>query len=421
MACPNKVATQIYGSAGKEWTPHFWQGMDFIAWMRLLSRNRFKVELRYLYIAVIVTFVSVFHTIVRFIQDYWYGERIRRTPLTPPPLFIIGHWRTGTTHLHELLILDPRHRYANTYQCMEPNHFLLSEKFLTRLFWFFTPSSRPMDNMPSGWDRPQEDEFALGMMGQPCPYLSIAFPNNSPVDQDAYDLERLSPRARRNWKKAFTNFLKTLTYQRPGRLILKSPTHTCRIPTLLEMFPDALFVHIVRDPHVVFPSTVNLWKALAKVHGLQTPTNHGLEERVFETFNYLYEKLEESRGLIDPARFHELRYEDLVRDPEGEMKKIYDRFGLGDFQAYQIRLKEYLAKMKDYKTNQYDVSEKQKAAIAKRWGAIIRRYGYEEPASEVVPPAKSSKPRLPAPALNAPHFDAWPQPQPEQPAFKITA
>ena len=47
------------------------------------------------------------------------------------------------------------------------------------------------------------------------------------------------------------------------------------------MFPDARFVHIVRDPYVVFSSTVNLWKSLVKTHGLQTPTYHGVQEQAF--------------------------------------------------------------------------------------------------------------------------------------------
>ena len=45
---------------------------------------------------------------------------------------IIGHWRSGTTMLHELLILDPRHTFPNTYQCFEPLHFLWTEWFVPR-------------------------------------------------------------------------------------------------------------------------------------------------------------------------------------------------------------------------------------------------------------------------------------------------
>src|SRR4051812_38118427 len=116
----------------REWTPRIWEGIDFIAWIRLLARNRFAVGWRYLYIAAIVTFVSFFHMLLRWMQQAWYGQEIKRTPIPDAPVFIIGHWRTGTTLLHELLILDPRHTYPNTYQCLEPNHFLLTEDLVRR-------------------------------------------------------------------------------------------------------------------------------------------------------------------------------------------------------------------------------------------------------------------------------------------------
>src|SRR5262245_36702771 len=158
----------------REWAPRIWQGCDFLAWMRLLSHNRFAVHLSHLYIAVVVTFVSFFHTFLRWLQGQLYGSKLNKVAIREAPIFIIGHWRTGTTLLHELLILDERHTYPNTYECLEPNHFLLAEGLVKRYLKFLVPSRRPMDNMKAGWDRPQEDEFALCMMGQPSPYLTIA-------------------------------------------------------------------------------------------------------------------------------------------------------------------------------------------------------------------------------------------------------
>jgi hypothetical protein len=366
----------------KEWQPHIWEGCDFFAWARLLMRNHFAVSWRYLYVAVIVTFVSIFHTLLRWLQSAWYGSRIDRTPLPQAPLFIIGHWRTGTTLLHELLILDPRHSFPNTYQCLEPNHFLLTERLVTRYLHFLMPSRRPMDNMAAGWDKPQEDEFALCMMGQPSPYLTIAFPNRPPQDQEAFSLERLSPRQRQGWKHAFLRFLKQLTFKDPRRLVLKSPTHSCRIRTLLELFPDARFVHIVRNPYVVFPSTVNLWKSLSELHGLQKPTFAGLNEYVFQTFTMLYDRLEQGKQLVPPGRFHEVRYEDLVRDPVGQMRALYEGLELGGFEAARPVIEKYLAEHTGYQTNRYPaLSAELRGEIARRWGPVIDRYGYPEPPS----------------------------------------
>lgn len=351
--------------------------------MRLGILNRFAVHPRYLYIAVIVTFVSLIHTFLRWLQTGLYGTRPSRAPIEEAPIFIIGHWRTGTTLLHELLILDPRHSYPNTYQCLEPNHFLLTEGVARRFFNFLMPSRRPMDNMKAGWDRPQEDEFALCMMGQPSPYLTIAFPNRPPMDQDAYDIEQLPRRKREGWKRAFLRYLRQLTWKDPRRLVLKSPTHTFRIQTLLELFPKARFVHIVRNPYVVFPSTVNLWKTLYQTHGLQVPSFEGLEDLVLRTFSRMYEKLEADRDLVPSGQFYELKYEDLVADPIEEMEKVYQELQLNGFEEARPALEQYFQENAGYRTNRYrSLSDHQRALIEHHWKAVIERYGYSEPQPE---------------------------------------
>ena len=123
-----------------QWAPRMWQGSDFFAWMRLVCRNRFKIHWSLLYIAVIVTFVSFTNTLLGWLQEAIFGRRIRKTRITQPPIFIVGHWRTGTTLLHEFLILDPRHGYPTTYECLEPNHFLLTECLFAKFCWFLMPT-----------------------------------------------------------------------------------------------------------------------------------------------------------------------------------------------------------------------------------------------------------------------------------------
>jgi len=361
----------------REWSMHIWEGCDLFAWLKLLRDNHFAVGLPYLYVAGAITAVSFGHTAFRLLQEGWYRDRIKRTSIRHAPLFVIGHWRSGTTLLHELLVLDERHNCPNTYQCLEPNHFLLTEGVVKRFLWFLVPQRRPMDNMAVGWDRPQEDEFALCMMGQPSPYLTIAFPNHGPKHQDYFDLEAVPPKAREAWKQAFLGFLRRLTVRDPRRLVLKSPPHTCRIPLLLDLFPQAQFVHIVRDPYALFPSTVNLWKSLSVKHGLQTPTFAGLEEYVYTTFLHFAERLEATRNLVPAGQFHELRYEDLIRDPCGELRRLYDRLRLGGFERYRPRVEECLAQARRYEPNRYELSAETHSEITRRWGDVIRRQGYE--------------------------------------------
>ncbi|HYV39915.1 MAG TPA: sulfotransferase [Gemmataceae bacterium] len=345
--------------------------------MRALIRNRFRVGWRQWWVAAVITAVSMVHSALRLIQQLVYGGRIRRTKLRQPPIFIIGHWRTGTTLLHELMVLDERHTFPTSYECFEPNHFLLTEKLFTKVLWFLAPTQRPMDNMATGWDHPQEDEFALCMLGQPSPYWTIAFPNNGPPNPKYYDLEGLSPRALSQWKTAFMRFLQTITVRKRKRLVLKSPPHTCRVKVLKEMFPDAVFIHIVRNPYVVFASTMNLWKSLYRHQGLQTPTFEGLEDQVFETYLHMHKKLDETRHLVDEDHFYEIRYEDLVRDPVGEMRALYEQLNLGGFDAVLPRLENYLASVAGYETNRYELTPELRARIRRKWGASIERYEYE--------------------------------------------
>ncbi|MBM3993264.1 MAG: sulfotransferase [Planctomycetes bacterium] len=359
-----------------QWAPRMWEGCDFFAWLKLLYRNNFAVHPRHWYIAIIITFVSFLNTILRIVQDAIHGRAVRATKIDQPPIFILGHWRTGTTLLHELMICDDRLGYPTTYECLMPNHFLLTECVLARWLWFLMPSSRPMDNMRAGWDRPQEDEFAMCMFGVGSPYLTIAFPNRPPQCEAYLDMEGVSETELRRWKRAFKQFLRKITYKTGKRLVLKSPPHTARIKTLNAMFPKAIFIHIVRDPYVVFPSTVNLWRSLYTAHGLQTPNYEGLDEHVLETFVHLYERLEEGKKLLGPDQFYELRYEDLIKDPIGEMKKIYDHFQLDGFEKVLPKLQEYLAGVEGYETNKYTLTPEQKAEIARRWAHVFERYGY---------------------------------------------
>jgi hypothetical protein len=355
---------------------NLWLGFELVAWLRLLARNQFAVTPTRIPLAALVTFAAVGNTALRGVQSLIYGRRVRQVILPDDPIFIVGHWRTGTTMLHELLALDPAHRSPTTYESLSPNHFLLTEKFVRRWLPFLIPRTRPFDNMRMGFDRPQEDEAALALRGTPSPFLSAAFPRRPPQFPEYFDLTSLTPRQLAKWQSDLRKLLQLLLFERPGRPVLKSPQHTNRIPTLHAMFPRARFIHITRDPYVVFPSTMHFWRIMIQKYGLQRPDEARLREQVFTAFAQMHVNVEAARSQLPPGSFHELRYEQLAADPVREVRTIYDFLG-EDFTSVEPQIVHYAERSCRYKTNEYaDLDAATREEIAKRWAPYFARHGY---------------------------------------------
>ena len=142
------------------------------------------------------------------------------------------------------------------------------------------------------------------------------------------------------------------------------------------MFPESKFLHVVRDPQAVFHSTMKLWRSLHDGQGMQVDRGDTLEAYVFTAFEEMYAAFERDRAALDPARLHEIRYEDLVADPVGRLREAYDRLDLDDFEAVRPRLEKHAKGMKDYRAGSYRHDPRIAAEIARRWGPFVERYGY---------------------------------------------
>ena len=375
---PGQGRSDAVANAYPSWSPRFWHDMRAGHWWRMVARNRFRISLNRTRIAVGVSLFSPLNDLLALGQSLVHGRRIAATEIEHEPLFILGHWRSGTTLLHELLVLDPQFASATTFQCFAPWHFLLSEPWMVRFGGFLLPKKRPMDNMAAGWSLPQEDEFALMNMGVASPYARIAFPRTQPPSLEYLDFEGLSPEALQAWRGRLLWFLRVLTYHYGGRrLVLKSPPHTGRMAELAAMFPNARFVHLARDPRKLFSSTMRLWKSLYEVQALQDWWDEAaMQEYVFECLTRMYGSFERARATVDPSRLADIRYEDLVADPMSTVSELYDRLGLSGFDQAEPLLRERLAGHEAYCVNRHDVAPDVEREILHRWGDYAERYGY---------------------------------------------
>jgi hypothetical protein len=94
---------------------------------------------------------------------------------------------------------------------------------------------------------------------------------------------------------------------------LKSPHHTCRIKLLLDMFPDARFVHIHRNPYKVFQSSRRQIAVALRTNCLQHPDTQSIDAMIIRRYKMMYDVFFEERDLIPEGRFHEVSYEELER------------------------------------------------------------------------------------------------------------
>jgi hypothetical protein len=134
----------------------------------------------------------------------------------------------------------------------------------------------------------------------------------------------------------------------------------------------------VRDPLVLFPSTVRLWKSLSDVQGLQTLSENmaWVECHVLDTFVKMYERFEQDRELVPPGRLVDVRYEDLISDPVGQMREIYRGLDLGGFAGIEASLMRHAMKTRGYRTNQYSLPPEVADKVRGRWAPYFQRYGY---------------------------------------------
>ena len=355
--------------------PQVIQGMTLSRLVQVLARNHFEVDTACLGRLAHLIVLAVFNSIYGGCETLFNGRDIGSVAIEQPPLFVIGHWRSGTTHLHNLLSCDENLACPTAYQALFPHHFIFSQVGGV-LFNFLAPPKRPMDNVAFSSDTPHEEEFALAAACGVSPYMRVLFPRSGDPGYSELNPDLIPPEALQSWKDSLVLFVKKLTLSEGGRVALKSPPHLGRVRTLLEVFPDAQFIHILRDPYTVYPSTHKLWRDTFRRCHLQVPDPELVDEIILSWYAELFSLFERDRPFIPKGALHEMKFEDLERAPLETLESAYESLGLSGFVSFRHRVSAYLSSISDYRKNEFSLEEASRQKVAHRWRDTFERYGY---------------------------------------------
>lgn len=361
------------------WSPRIWNGMRSGPWFRLLARNGFRIHPAKYAMTVLVSGCSLFNSAAAAVQTLAFRRRLATTRLVAPPVFIVGHWRSGTTLMHELMSLDQRWASPDNYDAFVPHHALATGWALKGLVNGLLPGRRPMDDMMLDRRSPQEDDFALISLGAPTPYHDIAFCRDRRVPSPFLALDQCADVVQDQTRVALEHFYRMLTRQYRRRLILKSPPHTGRVGLLAKWFPGAKFIHLARDPASLVGSTMKLWKALDWTQSLQRPrySDDQLRDYIHAASQLMYDAYFRQRPTIPRGDLAEVSFESLIADPATVVQQACAEIGLECTAEHGAAIRSYMQQRSSHRPGQSALD----ATVAhtpppEKWGPYQAAFGY---------------------------------------------
>ncbi|MGF1457194.1 MAG: sulfotransferase [Alphaproteobacteria bacterium] len=314
-------------------------------------------------------------------MEYWaLSNRLPALDDMTPPVFIIGHWRSGTTHLYNVMS-QANFGYVPPLATGLPWDLMGIGRVMRPFLERALPETRYIDNVPVLPTSPQEDEIALANMTPLSFYHAIYFPQRfqSYLTEGLF-FDHLTEAQIKAWQDTFLYFMRKLSlHQGHKRLLIKNPVYTARVDRLHTMMPDARYIHILRNPYEVFISMRNFYSKLLKQFALQPYDHVDIDSAILTVYARMMEKMEEDLARLPRHLYTELRYEELDRNPLGSLEHIYDALDLGSFEAMRPIFQTYLDSVRSYEKNRFEYSVQMADLVESHLGRFIEKWGYARP------------------------------------------
>ncbi len=356
-------------------------GSDLVNFIRVTWRGK-KIAPGYFLIVFLTFVIILISTPFHFWEFLVYNRKVKRYRFEKPPLFILGHWRSGTTFLHNLLCAAPGAGFVTTYHSVFPNN--LASSFIFKNFMKANmPEKRPSDNVKLGVDLPQEDEFALSNLTTASFYHYFYFPERY-IEYYRESVSDVNENKIRNWDRTYWQLIaKAMIYSKGSRAILKNPVNTARIPALLRIFPDAKFIFIYRNPVTVFLSCRKFFQALLPTLWFHPVSAETIDNMILDNFRLFMDAYESQKHLIPEENLVEIRFEDFEKDPMLSCHNLYTKLFKEDITPAIAHLKAFLKSQKGYSRNTYRISPEMMNRFNLEWSEYMKKWNYEMPAEVV--------------------------------------
>jgi len=351
-------------------TPHHLTGAPLGHIFKLLRRNR--VSPAALPRLAPILWVGAWSSLWNRREEARFGAQLRDTPTPRDPIIIVGHWRTGSTFLHQLFTRDPRLSAPTTLQCVLPGAFLTAGRYVEPVMRRTLASTRPMDGVRLAPEEPHEDEFALLRLIEHSTLERLIFPASGRyflLDQEPRFIREAEVGA---WSAALTGFVKKVAFAAGTRVVLKNPFHSVRVSLLKELFPDARFVHIRRDPLAVIPSTQRMWALLGKSLTLGRWWGPPRMEEIVEVYLTMLATLETDLAALPAGRCVNVDFSDLEANPLHTLRSLYAGLDIPFEPEHESRVRTFLDGLRAYRKNSYSLDPEVASMIRERLGGGAR-------------------------------------------------